>query len=505
MLALAQGRGSMGQIMAFAMLFVFAAAWPAMMIRPNCVEHKRALASTQTLSIYESILVQMTSELTRLGRKYPVELMDKHILVGNGVGRSITSRLLGALLDNQTGLTIGVTGGSSTAGDFAWPARLANWMTQKLHIPNVTVWNAAAGSTSQLVTAPCIRSLIGDHVDVLMWEFGMNDEYPHFMNGSEPFAAQHYYRHRAAEAYIRQAIALNPVAIGFLHFWDIEIHGFQSTGSTLPKDRTVPNRSYHPTTSVMRYYDSVFDRHFSVDVIGFMWDAGLFRNKSEILRDPHHPNDFSYDVSVDMLAYCMLKACVNFINGASSLDRDHVGSSHHAQLSLWDYPTLTHDSSERLSPYVLPSQRLLGHCLTAWRPHFAPQDSAIVVVDNHESVVDVGKAAPGRHDRQLRFVVGPCNATSQLVLEMHIPNIAVVMIDCGMLQRDCARNLEVSFEDTGPAFANVDVADDVVGYFFSWVHETAVLVPRTPRRLSLCARSEEKIKVARISVMQQMM
>lgn len=462
--------------------------------------HRHVLNNAGMHLLRDVLTAKLNSELTELRRKYPSKVLEKHILVGSGLGQAVTTRVIETLMHNETSFIVGVTGGSSTSGDFAWPTRLVDWMSRRLHVPNVVLQNAAVGSTSQLVTAPCIQSLLGDHTDLLMWEFGMNDEHPEFMNGSQPIG-QYYYRHRAAEAFIRQAIALNPIAMGFLHFWDLEIHTFQHPGSHHAKDRTLPNRSYHPTSSVLRYYDAVYNRYFAVDVIGFMWEADIFRNKSEILRDEHHPNDLTYNVAVDMLAYCLLKASVEFLKGRDT-DIPIVEPNDPGSL-IWAYPTLTHGSSVK-SPYVLPSQRLLGHCLTAWRPAFSPQNTSIVVVQNHENVIDVGKAAPGRQDRQLRFVVGPCN-TSRLVLDIYVPNIAFVMIDPGMRRGDHAiRHLQVDFEDTGTAPANVDVSVDIVGFFYSWVHKTETLIHRYPRRLSVCS-SSNYTSLSRISIMQQIL
>jgi len=67
---------------------------------------------------------------------------------------------------------IGVTGGSSTAGNFSWSDRLKDKSERSLNI-SVELRNAAIGSTSQLVTASCIQSLVGDSIDILFWEFAM--------------------------------------------------------------------------------------------------------------------------------------------------------------------------------------------------------------------------------------------------------------------------------------------------------------------------------------------
>jgi hypothetical protein len=135
-----------------------------------------------------------------------------------------------------------VTGGSSTAGNTSWPSRLADMLSKQLNISNIDLRNAAMGSTSQLVTSPCIQTLVGPEVDVLFWEFGMNDE-PKVWHPKGPSVSL---RQRMAEVYIRQAIDLNPLAIGFVHFGDLKIHDWQGSIHDLP------DWFFHPTSNVMR-------------------------------------------------------------------------------------------------------------------------------------------------------------------------------------------------------------------------------------------------------------
>ena len=53
---------------------------------------------------------------------------------------------------------------------------LQAWLRSTVNISEPVVRNAAQGTTSQLVSAPCIQALVGDCVDLLLWEFALNDE-----------------------------------------------------------------------------------------------------------------------------------------------------------------------------------------------------------------------------------------------------------------------------------------------------------------------------------------
>lgn len=451
-------------------------------------------------------------QLADLQKKYPAHLLAKHTIISEGLADVLVPRLLNVIVSSNTSggnFTIGVTGGSSTAGRFAWPGRLLARLTRQLHLPNVDLRNAAVGSTSQLVTSMCIRTLVGDNIDLLMWEFGMNDEHPEFMNGTGHIS-QHYYRHRVSEAYIRQAIALQPLALGLGFFWDIEIHQYQGVKGGAKVRGTLPDRSFHPTSSVMRYYNAVYDRYFAVNVIGFMFEAGLFRNKSEILRDAHHPNNLAYNVAVDLVAYCLLKTVNGHYLRADAAShqpqppsfkrRQHYPSQAE---SLWAYPTLTH-AADTPSPYVLPSQRLLGHCLLPLPPAFQrwpAADVGIQVSDNPFGVIDVGKEAIGREDRQMRFALGPCSDQHKLTFTVNIPNATYVFVDCGRRQATKCTDHLVVVLDGERIQPNVDVRNDVMRNFYGWVHKLTKTSAQVPWGVQMCSSSN--VSVSRLVVMQQ--
>jgi hypothetical protein len=90
------------------------------------------------------------------------------------------------------------------------------------------------GSTSQLVTAPCIQTLIGSDVDIIFWEFAMNDEMPQISYEGSGL------RYHLAETWIKEASRSSPKAIFFLHYYDLDIHGWDLNQRHLPDKAWVP-------------------------------------------------------------------------------------------------------------------------------------------------------------------------------------------------------------------------------------------------------------------------
>lgn len=118
----------------------------------------------------------------------------------------------------------------------------------------------------------------------------MNDELEYITHDKPPYPI----RRHVAEAYIRQAIALNLGALGFVHLWDLDIHHYHRGGR-------LPNKAFEPTTKVMKSYQGVYDRYFAFDTIDMMDAQQLYKSKTEFLRDLHHLNAFGYSVITDIL------------------------------------------------------------------------------------------------------------------------------------------------------------------------------------------------------------
>merc|ERR1740129_2598787 len=94
-----------------------------------------------------------------------------------------------------------------------------------MNVSRVVKREGCQGSTSQFVTAACLHSIVGD-VDLLLWEFGMNDEGHEIHTRKGPI-----WRHHVTETYVRNALAtLQPLGILFANLWSIEIHEAQKKG-----------------------------------------------------------------------------------------------------------------------------------------------------------------------------------------------------------------------------------------------------------------------------------
>ena len=149
-------------------------------------------------------------------------LKEDLFVIGDGVYK-LAESLTCAYFRRST-FVIGITGGSSTQGSFAWPYLLQNLLRNEFNM-STELQNAAQGSTGQIITAPCINALLGDKIDLLMWEFAMNTQPNTNINNDPAYVESH--RVLGAETWIRAAVGKNPAAIGFLHLWDIRIHDWE--------------------------------------------------------------------------------------------------------------------------------------------------------------------------------------------------------------------------------------------------------------------------------------
>lgn len=263
--------------------------------------------------------------------RFATQASSESTVVSTALTRSLTDTFFGRRpIARGPAFVIGVTGGSSTAGSFSWPHRLGNWLHDRLHL-NVSVRNGAQGGTSQLQTAACIHQIAGDiapdvPLDLLMWEFGMNDEYNWLKRhySRPPSLKTRVARERSAELWVRAVASQpenRPLAVGFVHFWDLSIDDWD-----IARTPFLPELSWAPTNRVLAHYRPVLDA-FAVNTMRFLHEfasceslasveprsprlAGCrFHNttlKSDLLRDRHHPTYRVYDISVDLLVLAIL-------------------------------------------------------------------------------------------------------------------------------------------------------------------------------------------------------
>ena len=451
---------------------------------------------------------RLAAELARASATFNGTAATSYRAAGGGLSRALGASLTAAAIGGGN-FVVGVTGGSSTAGRSSWPARLQAWLRGPAGITRAEVRNAAQGTTSQLVTAPCIRALVGDGVDLLLWEFAMNDEYEFISHDRGP---DWPIRRRVAEAYIRQAAQLGPGAMGFVHLWDLDIHTY-SGGSNLP------NKAFAPTTAVAGEYAPVFDRYFAIDVIGAMWASQLYKDKSDFLHDEHHPNSFGYDVILDMLVVAIVEPWLAYLDaGGNGSDASAVSRSSRdaatAAATVRTHPLLTPPRDD----LFLPGDTTFAHCYMAMPPQFSdvargslrPVHNATCTATDPrdcDSTVNLGRSDAARDDRQLRFTLTACTAggvAGGMLFTVDVRRISAILIDCGYTQGDyCLGAIDVFLD--GVAVTPAHPPEDILGAFYKWTHrvDAALLTDAPTHALRVCAHGSEA-HFSRIVVLEQL-
>ena len=432
----------------------------------------------------------LTEEFLRLCSSYNETSLNRFVLLGGGAQEGIGQTLTKAFMKGGT-FTVGVTGGSATAGDFSWPNKLLDWL-RRMGISNATVRNAAQGTTSQLVTAPCIRSLVGDHIDLLLWEFAMNDEFEHIDRDVGPVFPM---RRRVAEAWIREAISLKPKAIGFVHIWDLTIHSFEGRSAS-----NIPNKAFHPTTTVMDHYQSVFNRYFSLDTMGMIWhkfsnsESPQLLNMTRFLRDSHHPNDFCYNIIADLISFAILKPWMMHVK---SLMQTHDKSPYNEEPppAISSVPLLSVSPSQKeVKEVPLPWRNALrSHCYMSALPQFStssPIGPVLQSCSDHKNgtrgcgldTTNTGRSDVRRQDRALAFTLkNKCaedGRSGGSLFRLSARKIGYILIDCGYNQIHCGDTIHAYLDGRliGP---NVDLRGDIMSAFYSWTHKVQCPIPRT--------------------------
>ena len=362
-----------------------------------------------------------------------------YIEIGNGsycLSNKLTSAYFG-----RSKLTIGVTGGSATQGDYAWPNLLSKYLSDFGF--TVDMRNAAQGSTSQVVTGPCLQQLIGGEGenDLILWEFGMND----IMNvekhrtdkivSDENVCTLSPIRCAAADCWIRDAIDSKPLSIGFVHLWDIMIHDYKFR----PNDKSeLPDRSFRPTNIAMRRYVKNFNSYFSINVMDMIHDLNLVDDKTKFLRDIHHPNDYGYEIITDLLYYALLET---WMNGLEAFKDSCTTQSVSTTPPMFNLPNI-----------LYPKSGIKPHCLMSFPPQFGTYSAITPSTPlNASSIVHMGKVDAHRSDRKDFFLPSECeeeNGNGGLYFKIRISNPKRLHIDVGLSDPKVAQqNYKVFFDN----------------------------------------------------------
>ena len=387
--------------------------------------------SYQLNDIEKDLLLKiLRNETNKISNKYiknANKTLKNYIEIGSDNNRCLSDRLTDAYF-GRSSFKIGVSGGSATQGDFSWPTMVRTFLIQNLGM-TVDMRNAAQGSTSQVVTAPCLQQLIGGigEVDLILWEFGMNDilgddgvESHRTDDGisDDEVCSKSPIRCAAADCWIRDAINMKPAGIGFLHLWDINIHEYIYKADD---KSNLPDRSFRPSNIAMKNYANKYNSYFSINVMKMIHDLNLVSDKTGFLRDPHHPNDYGYTIITDLFFFALLES---WIKGIESKSISCINID-----SVTEFPPLYN-----LHNVVYPRQNLKPHCLMSFQPQYGTY-SAIRPSILNMSVMHTGKADIHRTDRKDFFLSPACesnNGTGGLYFEVKIPNPKSLYIDCGL-------------------------------------------------------------------------
>lgn len=355
---------------------------------------------------------------------------------------------------------VGVTGGSSTAGGGigilkTWPYLYVEQL-KKLGF-DVELRNAAQGTTSSSITAPCLAELVGHDVDLLFWEFAMNDG----DRVEELFGAQ-------LEYWIRQAMQLKSrPSLGFVYIWTM----FKSPWMHLNQSLPVLNH-YIPYN----------------DVIGMLLPpilAFIKDNKFEdMVADTHHPKEHVHKMIADLLSLGTLRALLNDAPD-HTIKRDPP--PFYYSRYVWEYPELM-DSRPSCIMSVVPqyakSNDIHLQCQTAegrtlsledpWQTKALDLESfkeeevlpwGHTRCENYDVRQD-GRADLWRWDRKYRWYPNRCNSGSTLMFNFEgSPDFIAITASN-------VSNLVVAV-DGRPIHSNRPFKEEgvMVKAFYPWLHE----------------------------------
>jgi len=429
-----------------------------------------------TAECERALLVVLEEERRLLQAGYAVPL-DRFVRLATPP-RDLAIRLTEAYYGRPAPLVIGVMGGSSSTFNFSWPALVADWLRARLRL-TVELRNAAQGSTSSLAQAACIAPLVGGDVDVLFWEFAMNEEAAR-VNATGASRAEMFVHH--TEAFVRQAIALAVPAVAFVYIWEGAIAGMRNRA--MNASRWLPDALYPALLGLLRAYAGAHGGLLAMDAVRMIASQGVFANFSAVLDDGHHPSRAGFRLIADLVAHALLRAWIDGLQPAAPhqpqpLDGVLVRASPAASLGL------------------LPQQASLAHCFTSRVPRFGDARNSVVLASRLPRVVNVGKSSAFRADRTLYLELPRCNGDADrggLALRLHSRRggaLSLVLVGCGKLRR-CPRALAV-FVNGARVYHNVPrLSHSAYRVHFGFAHRLNASTPRPVHTFALCRAAADK-------------
>ena len=386
--------------------------------------------------------------------------------------RELAARLTEAYYGRPAPFVIGVTGGSSSTFNFSWPALVTAWLSTRLHV-TVELRNAAQGSTSSLAQAACIAPLVGDDVDLLFWEFAMNEEATRA--NATATRADMFVHH--VEAFLRQAIELGVPAVAFVYIWEGAIAGMRHRA--MNASRWLPDALYPALLGLLRAYAGAHGGLLAMDAVRMIASQGVVANFSAVLEDGHHPSRAGFKFIADLVAHALLRAWIDGLQpvpyrAPQPLDGVPVRSSPAASLGL------------------LPQQASRAHCFTTRVPRFGDARNSVVAAAPLPRAVNVGKSSVFRADRTLYLELPRCAGKGGLALRLHSRRggaLSLVLVGCGKLRR-CPRALAVFVNGARLAHNVPRLSQSAYRVHFGFAHRLNASAPRPVHTFELCRTAE---------------
>ncbi|KAM0753571.1 hypothetical protein T439DRAFT_346000 [Meredithblackwellia eburnea MCA 4105] len=458
----------------------------------------QAVGETERLQLR----VKLQVELDKLVAKYPLSFLDPRWSFGTSDLHHESRTALGnamtlAYFNITDSFLIGVTGGSSTAGgEKYWPYLMQQHLREHVGFSNVFVRNAAKGGTGQFINSPCFQSLLGNKgtdrysertgepMDLLLWEFAMNDGLFYYQKYREDEIMTERARRRSSETWIRAGLDAGVTAFGFLHLWEARIHewewGMEDT----------PNRAWRPTNDIMQKYGSVAES-FSVNAFDFIYQGGIpdrinYANasKTDFLMDEHHPLLEIHPVFGEFMAAQLIKIWIDWLDAAPQ--------AMYEPLPGLDLIIPGRNLGDEVDLPAIPSRDIRSHCLVAPTPQFGHYNPMSLVCHDGEiewmgstsrdvmeswpcewNLTTRGKHFVDRSDYNVYYEVPMCSTGKKLRLRVReVQNWKYFFIQCDLKKLyDCTR-LQITVDGAEiPKNVVLHYNDNLMYEGVDWAHD----------------------------------
>jgi hypothetical protein len=389
-----------------------------------------------------SLLKTLYDERNRITTFYQFNIVNSTLpfLIEHGPSHQSLGESLTRSYVYDIPFVVGVTGGSCTAGDTlstTWVVGLSMWLKKMGILTELR--NQAQGGSCTATTASCMQYLVGRNVDLLLWEFEMNDNSDYYNPGKYEDNVQNF------EIYLEHALSIGAKFVGFVHIHDLRIRSYFET-----QNAALPNIGFKPCVDTMRYYSSIFGSWFAFDTIGFVskYIPSLLEVKQNYVRDTHHPTRALYQIIEDLLVVSILNSWIEYLEIPGQV----------AKLSPIVSPMkISIDNVERLTPYnsdvLIPVKNVRAHCGGSYYHYVNPTWGLLSQVQlrhpqrlQYPVIPSMKDGSSGRHDVHVSADVPHCDIDNPLIFDVYFDKVGSVMISCKRTYIQSCESLHVTFD-----------------------------------------------------------